>query len=70
MSVRAIRVIGALVRSMPPLDATAEQRAEWLELKALTLEQFAVEHRALAAEADGYARVARQQAGRLRGRRS
>jgi hypothetical protein len=60
-----VRVL-ALLRRMPGWDATAVRRAEWLELKAEVLAYLAGEHRAVAAEADRYARAAREQAAVLR----
>jgi hypothetical protein len=63
---RAARVISALMRAMPAFDAGADQRAAWLELKAEVFAQIAAEHRAVAAEAEAYARAARDQAAALR----
>jgi len=56
----------ALLRRMPGCDSTAAQLAEWLELKAVMLVQVAGEHRAIAAEAERYARAAQAQAVALR----
>jgi hypothetical protein len=63
---RAARAISALMRAMPAFDASADQRAAWLELKAEVFAQIAAEHRAVAAEAEAYARAARDQAAALR----
>lgn len=62
-----VRSISTLMRSMPPFDAGAEQRAAWLDLKAEVFEQLASQHRAMAAEAAAYAMAARAQAAELRG---
>ena len=64
---RTVRSIVALMRAMPAFDASAEQRAAWLDLKAQVFEQLASEHRAIATEAEAYAIAARQHAGKLRG---
>ena len=62
-----MRSISALMRTMPAFDASVEQRAAWLDLKAQVFDQLASQHRAMAAEAEAYAMAAREQAGELRG---
>ena len=63
---RTVRAVSALMRSMPAFDAGPEQRAAWLQLKAEVFAQIAAEHRAMATEADSYARAALDQAAALR----
>lgn len=62
-----MRSISALMRAMPAFDASADQRAAWLDLKAEVFGQLASQHRAMAAEAEAYATAAREQADDLRG---
>jgi hypothetical protein len=64
---RTVRSISALMRAMPAFDASVEQRAAWLDLKAAVFEQLASQHRAMAAEAEAHAMAAREQAAELRG---
>jgi hypothetical protein len=64
---KTVRTISALMRSMPAFDASAEQWAAWLDVKADVFEQLAGQHRAVAAEAQAYGMAARQQARELRG---
>jgi hypothetical protein len=59
--------MGALMRVMPAFEAGVSERAAWLELKAEVFTQLAAEHRAVAAEAGAYARMAPEQAAALRG---
>jgi hypothetical protein len=66
MSMATVRLISSLLRDIPPVNATASERADWYDRKAEVFGRISTEDPALAEEAAQLAEGARAEADRLR----